>query len=577
MTRSTCFIVSLATATSAFSIDRTEDPVVVTGSSLTALLAKAPTQIVAFRYVGVWEQIPVQVDERRLVDLRVVYNSGTSGITTMAYADAGTWSGADPDSTFDTNDELVFMAKDVGNRVPTLISLPSGVLKDLALEVLVTDPLAGPIGYVYLFLNAGALSQGAGKDYVSYTFNLLSGDYFATYELGEGPNPENSEVNSAFYRQHFSDRWIRDEINIFAGGATGVDVLDRHKEMFAPGACNRTEDTFSNGEGAFLTNRDGPVRAIRSYEGANSGPYTLREHIFYEKRHDITTALRVHPIPGIMDLYDYSPAASGMKYTSSVATVGVLIDGNPETVATGAISWEMVTGNQGTLVCIERLVTDIPGLTHSSYYSDDSTPSVTQCTGDAYEYGTSGLWIKSALPNTDPQFGTYKSLSDVRIEYYLPPNQTNIAATDRLARVLNPLTATATSLRTVSGAVTFQAYVGAAITSVMMRVGALGEFAVHLGADGAFTVLAPAGPLTLAVKYSHWLRESLTTSANTGVDFTLVNGDADLDNTIAVTDLNTILVWFGQPVVQGDLDGSGIVDLYDLNTVLTNFTLVGDP
>ncbi len=38
--------------------------------------------------------------------------------------------------------------------------------------------------------------------------------------------------------------------------------------------------TFSAAEGAFIVNKSGPVRALRAYIGANSGPYTGRLHVF---------------------------------------------------------------------------------------------------------------------------------------------------------------------------------------------------------------------------------------------------------------------------------------------------------
>ena len=71
------------------------------------------------------------------------------------------------------------------------------------------------------------------------------------------------------------------------------------------------------------------MRAIRSYIGANSGPLTQREHIFYEQREDIRTFLRVHAIPGRADFFDYSSAASGMTYRNNLNTGGVTIDGSP--------------------------------------------------------------------------------------------------------------------------------------------------------------------------------------------------------------------------------------------------------
>ena len=152
---------------------------------------------------------------------------------------------------------------------------------------------------------------------MDYGFNLLSGNYKTTYKLQDGPNPENSTVTTPYYTDHFSDRWLNDQLRITTAGSSGVDILDRAKPQFGPGVCGRTEDTFDDAEGAFIANKSGPVRAIRSYIGANSGPLTQREHIFYERREDIRTYLRVHAIPGVMDYFDYAPAASGMTYKNN--------------------------------------------------------------------------------------------------------------------------------------------------------------------------------------------------------------------------------------------------------------------
>jgi hypothetical protein len=81
-------------------------------------------------------------------------------------------------------------------------------------------------------------------------------------------------VTGAAYETHFAERWVNDRLNVHVGASTGVDILDRNKLGVAPGSGFRTEDTFSDGRGAFIANIDGPVRAIRSYVGANSGPYT---------------------------------------------------------------------------------------------------------------------------------------------------------------------------------------------------------------------------------------------------------------------------------------------------------------
>ena len=152
-------------------------------------------------------------------------------------------------------------------------------------------------GWVYLFKRNGAISPGAGQKYVDYTFNLTSGDYKTTYKLVDRAQPRELHGHHPVLLHHFSDRWLSDQLKVKAGNATGVDILDRAKARLAPGICGRSEDTFDAAEGAFIANKSGPVRAIRSYIGANSGPITQREHIFYDRREDVRTFLRVHSVP----------------------------------------------------------------------------------------------------------------------------------------------------------------------------------------------------------------------------------------------------------------------------------------
>lgn len=431
------------TSAAANSLERDQDPVVLTGLEIPAMLGEDPGAIVAFRYEATWVPIPVQVDEREVRDFGAPYDTTAFGVTSLFYTDDSTFTGADSDTTFDADDELVFMARDAGDvQAPLVVADPAGVRKYTRIELAVTNPINAGTAYVYLFVTDGSLPQHANQDYVGYNFGLASGAYKDTYNLLSGPNPEDSEVTTDFYRTHFSDRWIRDEVNVKAGDATEVDILDRHKNLFAPGICIRSEDTFSAGEGCFVANIDGPVRAIRSYLGANSGPFTQRVHVFYERRHDVATYLRVHSIFGVMDFYDYSPAADSMVYTNDFNTAGVTIDGSMagDTVTAGPVAWEMVTGVQGTLVMAEAIDTDIPDLTYTSYYSDDSTPSATQCTGDSAEYGASGAWITDQIPNTDPYLGPHSSFVVRRTVYYEEPNQPVSLAYTRHAQATIPFT-----------------------------------------------------------------------------------------------------------------------------------------
>lgn len=432
-------IVFSSTLAQAGPLARDRDPVVMSGAPLSALTGMAVDRIAAFRYQNGWQQIPVQIDEKKWVDYGTVNNRAPVGYGTMAYTDSGTYVGADNDLTFDSNDEIVVMTRDAGSQAPGWIHSPAGAAS-AGVEVAITDPLTNDKGYIYLFGSDGSLDPAAGQDLISYTFFLLGGrTYIPNYNLLDGPNPEDSQIVSPYYHTRFNERWRCDQLNVYAGDASGVDILDRHKNMFAPGDCARTENTFCSGPGAFFTNKDGPIRAIRSYMGANSGPYTQREHFFYEQRQDAITYLRVHQIGGVMDVYDYSPESAGMIYYNNLNTGGAMVNGVPDAITPGAITWEMVTGVQGSLIIAQILQTNISPFAYTSYYSDDTTPTATQCTGDAYEYATSGLWVNQAIPNTDPTRGAYSLLSVGRIVYYEPPGQTATTAATRSQWARNPL------------------------------------------------------------------------------------------------------------------------------------------
>jgi hypothetical protein len=423
-------LVAAAPALAASPLSRDAEPVVLTGAQLPALVGVAPDRIAAFRYEGGtgWHAVPVQVDERAAVDLGVVYDSSPVGLAPLVDTDAGTFTGADPDPDFDADDEIVFMARDAGGR-SLAPAPPVGTLESSCLELSISDPLApAERGYVYLCEHDGTLDPSAGQSYVDYTFDLLSGSYLATYDLGNGTNPENSTVVSASYSSHFADRWIQDQLAITAGAASGVDILDRDKVGVLPGNCGRSEDTFAQGGGAFIANKSGPVRGIRSYLGANSGPYTQRDHFFYDRIEEDVLFHRVHEIGSGFNTTDYSPAASGMTYANNLNQAGVTIDGVPDSVTTGTIAWELATGAQGSVVRSFATETTIAGLVETSYYADDTSPSDDPCTGDDDAlYGTSGPWW-IGITCTDPVrpecAGTADELRGRKRVYYAGPGLT---------------------------------------------------------------------------------------------------------------------------------------------------------
>lgn len=409
MTSKVIFFIILAIVTTGYhaayaSLDRPKDPVVLTGSDISSLIGSGVGNVVGFRYQGGWQQIPIQIDERDLVDLDKPYDgqgtSGPTGFYAMQYNDPNTFTGADTNPQFDGDDELVFMAFDAGGKASG--PEPAGVIAGSGLEVHITDPLDSGEGYVYLFLTDGSLAPGAGQQYVNYTFNVIGcSNYLSCYDIG-GANPENSTVITSAYSLHFSEMWVHDGMQITVGGSTGTDFLDRQRIALAPNSGYRNEDTFSNSRGCFIVSRGGPIRALRCFMGSNSGVYNQLNQKFYAQRMDQILNHRVHPMYSASGAFDYTAQAIGMRYHSDVHPGGVTIDGIPDSISTAATTWEMATGNHGTLVVAHLpIIHDIPTLAINTYYIDEEPPSESQASGDAHTYGVHGFWL-TGIPNTDP-------------------------------------------------------------------------------------------------------------------------------------------------------------------------------
>ncbi len=420
---------------------RPADPVVVTGEDLTPLLGFDPDTLAAYRLseeTGEWERIPLQVDERHETEYREIYNQQEvrAGLSLLVYSDTNTLAGTDPETGIDEDDELVFMTRDTGMEYSDE-TLPEGV-KGSGIEVKVSDPgNASFEGWVYLF----TLEEGADvtePDALgTYEFSLENGVYPDDYGFHEGPNPEDSWFKSALYERHFSDRWIGDGMAIKTEGSSGVDILDLHQDQFLPGLCSRSVVTFSDGEGAFVTNKQGPVRSIRSYVGANSGPLTQRTHLFYEGREDIITDLRVHEISSMYDYFDFSAEAIGMTYSTEHFPEGVIIDGVADAIEGPMPAWERVQGEPGGLIIIQRYSTNLE-LKIESYYVDENPAEYPPCYGDDAYYGSCGSAIplsseQLGIPCTDPKNDCDGILQAIRIVYYETPDVT-IAQAEEYSR-----------------------------------------------------------------------------------------------------------------------------------------------
>jgi hypothetical protein len=429
----------------------------MTGAELPRLLGASPDGLAAYRYKpakgkkakhGKWVAVPVQVDERAVVDFGqtpsgapgvqgTVYGTPPVGATALQYTDPNTFVGPDPDPTLDADDEVTFMSSDSGGRAPSKAKRPRRVTRSGATRVVVEDPLTSAKGWIYLFRANGPVTQPA--DYVNYDFRLLSGAYKPTYQRSAGPNPEASTISTRNYAAGFSDRWFFDTLGIAAGGASGADILDGYKFAFQPGSCSRSEATFNAGEGAFVVNKDGPVRAIRSYIGANSGPDTQRTHFFYQGREVIVTDLRVHPIPSLHTETDLSPAAIGMTYYDQQHPGGASVDGVPETLGGAPSAWHLWQGPQGSLFSGDRVDSSFKDrflAAATPFYLDNSNPPIAQCWGDSQQIGAAGLTSipSGGIPATAP--GSPDYLRAITTDVMSAPGQTPAQA-DLLSRQLD--------------------------------------------------------------------------------------------------------------------------------------------
>ncbi|RYE18151.1 MAG: hypothetical protein EOP51_22510, partial [Sphingobacteriales bacterium] len=419
---------------------RKSTPVVLNGSAFTSTLVNNfnAADLVAFAYnSGNWTQVPLQVDERKQVNAGTIYNASGYNYNSLQYADVNTWVGADATATFDADDELVFMARDAGGGLaPDAALLPGGVVATAGAQIKLTDPnnAGTAASYLYIFKKdaIAGLQQSAGKSYVNYDFKFKVGStvygptqYKANYTLPH--HLENSTVTSPYYSIGFSDRWIEDDVKVTIANSAGIDMIDRHRNQFNDGCEN--EDSFSNCSGVYVTNKSGPVRGIRSYMGACSGPLTQREHFFYDQFESIKTVLRVHTLPGMKDFWDYNPGAGNMRYSNNLNTTGgttdagtgmtgIPVDGTADVVATGVLTWQLMSSASGSIFRKYDLTHDIGvNLAVGSYYLDAATRSLTpntptfQCPyDDGQARGSSGLFINQSvvaapynfIPCTDP-------------------------------------------------------------------------------------------------------------------------------------------------------------------------------
>jgi hypothetical protein len=350
-------------------LTRTVDPIVIRGEALPALLGLGLDGFRLFSAAGgALGPVPFQIDEVDEDGLYVL-PEGTEPNKDKGHR------GKDQDlpNALDTNDELVFMASDLGDRVPSA-QWPAGIRQGSEIEV--RDPATGRKGWAYLYWFEKPPPASA-KDYVRYS---REEDRIHTPHFSLGYSPAKDLVYTAYMTIDPKGK----------GG--GVDIMDRINIRFSASiflqsiTFGRTEDDFVS---RVIAYKDGPVRAMRRV--ANSmrlvlglqTPKIIAYSVYY--RDTIETPNVLHLPVSLASVCrsayfeggtDYNHLAYGMRFFNPRNPAGVVVDGrmSPEEqhMDLGEHAWTLTAGEQGNILNRVEMGEGLKGvLTNKLIYIDD--------------------------------------------------------------------------------------------------------------------------------------------------------------------------------------------------------------
>jgi len=434
------------------SITRTDEAIVLTGNDLSDYIGLAvnstdptlsPNQIFVWANDGgTWRQVIFQIDEVNNTypnspgpdyydcDTAAWVSRGGVG-TNFFEADDGLW---------DTNDQLVFMIRDLGDRL-SQDEWPTGASTSYnRYEIAVEDPLnPGERGWAYV--------------YVHETLPAWRTDGYTAW------NEDYNTLSAWGYTLDYPDAddhaWFFQDLAITANlGGPGSDLLERQRlnSRFDFGSFwnnntmryeNQIRTQFHLNCGSANTEGDAPwlqkvgrVRVVRYYwESPDDGlgytgphPWKPKHNVFYYAtywRQNTWANMTCTTCAGKVDWYrPYLDRTTGLVfdfYTSNADNV--LIDGNTESLATTPTwTWTQSSSAQGSFI---KLFPDsyIVGTNPVNHYQDDGSTN-----------GESGYNLTAPLASAWHIF-----------HYFMrPPNEPNVGQ-DYDDIVDNPATVTETS------------------------------------------------------------------------------------------------------------------------------------
>jgi hypothetical protein len=263
--------------------------------------------------------------------------------------------GAETEFTFDDDDELVFMAKDAGDRAAEA-ALPA--TSDAALEIEVVDRIRAARAWAYL---AHFPADAPARSRVRY----------ATFD------PARQEARALSYHvsySHDASNFLSSVRILPAAGGTGESLIERLKMEIRPTFSlfvttlhlTLTEQSFSVVPDGL---KNGPVRAVRrvrqSLDLGRAFPEIPNGRVvtYYYASSFVTPARFSIPWLALKTLRDFhfesldefGPATRGMRYWDAANPGGIpFAGGERPAAADGDHDWWVVSGARGT--CLHALV-----------------------------------------------------------------------------------------------------------------------------------------------------------------------------------------------------------------------------
>ncbi|MFX0141921.1 MAG: T9SS type A sorting domain-containing protein, partial [Candidatus Hodarchaeota archaeon] len=396
-------------------INRPYEPIVIVGDTLVEFLNYEIEYLYLYTYddnEDNWTMVPFQIDEvNPAVDDSVKYFIPEDSLRGL----------------FDADDELVFMAGDLGDKADA--SQWVNASDTIRYEIEFTDPIDGKMGYVYLYYSVPI------TDTIPNTYDMAYDDV-------------NDRVHSVNYELGFIERDSDDpnttgQLNdVIIKNGSGEDIFDRLK-IRAIGSwwvfpIYFDEETIKASYGYA---KQGPVRIIRNmvghfiYELLNIDEIFTQTSFFYPWSGSFN--LIDIPIGDVKEAggevdelrvsWDFNKNAKGVNFYSENNMNGFQIDGMIDvidpTCFPDKLNWTMGTGDQGTM--FNAFYIPPFGDNIGLYYHEATNGSVgdnsnlSSDTGDDSSFGDNGFFLYENIEN----YITNKTkFSIIYYNFFLPPH-----------------------------------------------------------------------------------------------------------------------------------------------------------